>query len=87
MTLTRTIGSPSGAEHGLLALLDRPVGQALATRKALLRCAIAHVPIPLAAPPLLDAAQQEELRAALQSTPPGGQALWTGRLVAAWMSE
>jgi hypothetical protein len=38
-------------------------------------------------PPLLDAAQQEELRAALQSNPPGGQALWTGRLVAAWMSE
>jgi hypothetical protein len=36
---------------------------------------------------LLDAAQQEELRAALQSNPPGGQALWTGRLVAAWMSE
>jgi DDE superfamily endonuclease len=36
---------------------------------------------------LLDAAQQEELRTALLSPPPGGQALWTGRLVAAWMSE
>src|SRR6476660_499553 len=35
-------------------------------------------------PPLLDAALQEELRVALQSPPPGGQALWTGRLVAAW---
>jgi transposase len=38
-------------------------------------------------PPLLNAAQQEELRMALLSLPPGGQALWTGRLVAAWMSE
>jgi transposase len=38
-------------------------------------------------PPLLNAALQEELGVALQSPPPGGQALWTGRLVAAWMSE
>jgi transposase len=38
-------------------------------------------------PPLLNAALQEELRVALQSPPPTGQALWTGRLVAAWMSE
>jgi hypothetical protein len=37
-------------------------------------------------PPVLDAARQEELRVALQSPPPGGHALWTGRLVAAWMS-
>jgi hypothetical protein len=38
-------------------------------------------------PPLLNAAQQEELRVALLSAPPTGQALWTGRLVAAWISE
>jgi transposase len=38
-------------------------------------------------PPLLNAALQEELRGALLALPPGGQALWTGRLVAAWMSE
>jgi transposase len=38
-------------------------------------------------PPLLNNALQEELRVALLSPPPGGQALWTGRLVAAWMSE
>ncbi len=38
-------------------------------------------------PPLLDAALQEELRVALLSPPPGGQALWTGRVVAAWMSQ
>jgi transposase len=42
-------------------------------------------------PPLLSAAQQEELRAALQGappgSPPGGQTLWTARLVAGWMSE
>jgi transposase len=38
-------------------------------------------------PPLLNASQQEELRVALLSPPPTGQALWTGRLVAAWTSE
>jgi transposase len=50
-------------------------------------CAIAPAPTRIVAPPLLNAALQEELRAALLSPPPGGQALWTGRLVAAWMSE
>jgi hypothetical protein len=38
-------------------------------------------------PPLLNATLQEELRMALQGAPPGGQALWTARVVAAWMSE
>jgi transposase len=38
-------------------------------------------------PPLLNVALQEELGVALQSPPSGGQALWTGRLVGAWMSE
>jgi len=38
-------------------------------------------------PPLLNETRQEELRVALLSPPPGGQSLWTGRLVAAWMSE
>ena len=38
------------------------------------------------AAPLLDAAQQETLRAALGGPAPDG-GLWTGRRVAAWMSE
>jgi transposase len=38
-------------------------------------------------PPMLDAAQQEELRTALQGPPPSGHELWTARLVAAWMRE
>jgi transposase len=39
-------------------------------------------------PPLLSAAQQDELRQALAGQPPGGVAgdLWTARAVAAWMS-
>jgi transposase len=39
--------------------------------------------------PLLSLEQQEELRQALGGPPPGGTATtrWTGRLVAAWMSE
>jgi transposase len=36
---------------------------------------------------MLDTTQQEELRVALQSLPPTGQGLWTGRLVAIWISE
>jgi transposase len=38
------------------------------------------------AAPLLDAAQQEQLRAALRDPAPNGD-LWTCRGVAAWMSE
>jgi transposase len=38
------------------------------------------------APPLLDAAQQEQLREALGGPAPDG-GLWTGRQVAAWMGQ
>ena len=39
--------------------------------------------------PLLSVEQQEELRQALAGPPPGGTPTtrWSGRLVAAWMSE